>query len=81
MVAIRVPLDLLRAVDRRVGARQRSRFFIEAVQRELTRLEQLEALEASAGVWTAANHADLPETIDGLRTWLKDKRAAAGRIR
>ena len=81
MAAIRVPLDLLRDVDRRVGTRQRSRFFIEAVRRELKRLEQLEALEASAGAWKSADYADVPETVDGLRTWLKAKRAEASRIR
>jgi|GEM_PF-7102312 len=80
VAAIRVPVDLLREVDERVGAGQRSRFFIDAVRRELSRLEQVEALEGSGGSWNRRDHPDLPDTVDGLRDMLRTGREKGSRL-
>ena len=44
-VSITVPSDLLKELDRQVGARQRSRFITEAVREKLTAVTTQELVE------------------------------------
>ncbi len=76
---IRAPRDLLDAVDRRVGPRRRSQFFVEAARRELARLEQTDALRASAGAWDVPGHTDLPDTVEGMTQALQKLQGQAAR--
>lgn len=80
VAAIRVPVGLLQDVDRQVGPRQRSRFFIEAAQRELKRLEQQQALQNSVGLWRSQDHGELPDTVADLGLPLRHERSAADRL-
>jgi hypothetical protein len=79
MTPIRIPAELLKDIDKHVGPRQRSQFIIEASERELIRRKQLEALHACAGAWDDKDHPELPQTVEGLRAYLKKLRADAER--
>lgn len=81
VAAVRVPMELLEEVDRRVGRRRRSSFFVEAAKRELARLEQAEALAGSAGAWRAEEHEELPNTVEGLGELLRRMRDRSDRLR
>jgi hypothetical protein len=74
---VRVPADLLAAVDRRVGPRRRSAFIVEAVRRELTRRDQVDALSKSAGAWHDEDHPELPDTVEGMAAFLRNLRTRA----
>lgn len=79
MTPIRIPADLLRDIDKHVGPRQRSHFIIEASQRELVRRKQMEALQEVAGAWKDEDHPELPDTVEGLREFLRKQRAGEER--
>lgn len=77
MIPIRMPAELLKSIDRHVGPRQRSKFIIEASERELLRRKQVQALARSAGAWQDENHPELPTTVEGLNEFLRRMRASA----
>lgn len=77
LTPIRIPEDLLTAIDQLMGPRKRSNFFVAAARKELTRIQQSEALKASAGVWQNENHPELPDTLDGLAAYLREARIQA----
>jgi hypothetical protein len=79
MTPIRIPADLLKDIDKHVGPRQRSQFIVEASERELIRRKQLEALQECAGAWDDNDHPELPDTVEGLREYLRNLRAEAER--
>lgn len=79
MTPIRIPAELLQAIDQHVGPRQRSQFIIEASERELMRRKQLQALEESAGAWADSDYPELPDTVEGLREHLRKLRTEAER--
>lgn len=59
-----LPDDLVEAVDRLVGKRQRSAFITEALRERVRREGLLRALEESAGVIKAEDH---PEWADSRK--------------
>ena len=63
--------DLVKDIDRLVGARRRSSFLTEAAEKELMRLRQIEALKAAAGAWKAKDH---PELKQGAAKWVRKLR-------
>ncbi len=65
-----MPTDLLKKIDERVGPRRRSKFIVDLAQREIARLELLEAAKAAAG---SLRDADVPkgwETSDSAARWV-----------
>jgi hypothetical protein len=71
-----IPEDVVTAIDAVVGARGRSRFLVEAAERELRRLAQSKALEKAAGAWKRADH---PELDKGAAAWVKSLRTEGER--
>ena len=49
LTPVRFPVDLLSDLDQLVGPGKRSKFIIEATQKELLRLKQKKALHSAAG--------------------------------
>lgn len=68
--------NLVKDIDRLVGARQRSSFLAEAAEKELMRLRQIEALKAAAGAWKDQDH---PELKQGAANWVRKMRRQAER--
>jgi Arc/MetJ-type ribon-helix-helix transcriptional regulator len=68
-----LPENLIREVDRRVGARRRSRFIEEAIRERLAREALSSALRESAGVLEGKNYPDWdsPEDVSG---WVRGSR-------
>lgn len=62
--------ELVQEIDRVVGARQRSSFLAQAAERELTRLRQLQALDALVP-WSEKDH---PELKQGASQWVSKLR-------
>jgi len=67
------PSDLLKAIDKTVGSRKRSRFIVEAAREKLEELKFQQALEAAAGCWKDESHPDLKIQED-IRSYLKKAR-------
>lgn len=67
---ILVPEPLIEAIDRLVGSRGRSAFFIKAAERELARRRLVEAAEKAAGVLA---DRDIPgwETPESAADWVR----------
>ena len=68
--------QLIKAIDTLVGARQRSRFLMEAAEKELMRRRQLAALKAAAGAWKDKDH---PELKQGPAVWVRKLRRESER--
>ncbi len=66
-----IPEPLVREIDLLVGSRQRSRFLVEAAQKELMRRRQIEAFKAAAGAWKDEDH---PELGRGSARWIRKLR-------
>ena len=66
------PEDLLRAIDKLVGKRGRSKFVVEATRKELKRIQFLEALREAAGSWKDEEHPELKER--GTYQWVREQR-------
>lgn len=69
-----MPTDLVRKIDARVGHRQRSKFIVSLAEREIARLELLEAATVAAG---SLKGADVPpewETSESAAQWVHDLR-------
>jgi len=68
--------ELLKDIDRLVGARRRSSFLTEAAQEKLMRYRQIEALKAAAGAWKDKDH---PELRGGSAPWVRKLRQESER--
>jgi metal-responsive CopG/Arc/MetJ family transcriptional regulator len=68
--------QLVKDIDRLVGARQRSNFLTEAAEKELMRRRQVEALQGAAGVWKDKDH---PELKQGSAKWVRKLRQESER--
>ena len=66
-----IPEQLVKEIDTFVGSRQRSSFLVQAAERELMRVKQLRALDATTGSWKDADHAELKP---GSEKWIKTLR-------
>jgi len=71
-----LPSTVISAIDAAVGQRGRSRFIVEAAERELKRLAQAKAIRASAGSWADRNH---PELRNGSAAWVRRIRSEGER--
>jgi hypothetical protein len=63
-----LPSGVISAIDAAVGQRGRSRFIVQAAERELRRLAQAKAIRAAAGSWADRAH---PELREGSAAWVK----------
>lgn len=73
-MSITLPANVVKDLRRRVPSQKRGRFVAQAVERELQRLRLQEALLASAGAWSDADH---PELADGpaIDRWIAEGRS------
>jgi len=69
------PEDLLKTIDRLVGARKRTKFIVEATQEKLERLRFSQALDKAAGAWKDNNHPHLKAQGD-INQYLREIREA-----
>ena len=72
-ITITLPEELLKRLDTIVPRSQRSHFIATAIQEQLALLEQLAALEESAGAWTDENHPEMLTEAD-IDRWLAQLR-------
>jgi hypothetical protein len=66
-----IPEPLVSEIDRLVGKRNRSGFLTQAAEKELRRLQQINALEGGVGAWKDRDH---PELKAGAARWVKELR-------
>jgi hypothetical protein len=66
------PEELLKAIDKLVGKRKRSKFVAEVVTKELKKRQLEEALEKAAGAWKDEDHPELKKR--GTYQWVRDLR-------
>ena len=71
-----LPSGVISAIDAAVGRRGRSRFILQAAERELKRLAQAKALRSAAGSWGDRDH---PELRGGSGVWVKRIRSEGER--
>jgi metal-responsive CopG/Arc/MetJ family transcriptional regulator len=73
-----VPDDLIAEVDKLVGPRKRSEFFVEAVREKLRRDRLMAAAEAAAGSLIGV---DIPgwETSESAAEWVREQRRESDR--
>jgi len=71
-----IPEPLVSEIDRLVGKRGRSEFLAQAAEKELRRLQQIQALEKLAGAWKEKDH---PELKAGAARWVKNLRKESER--
>jgi metal-responsive CopG/Arc/MetJ family transcriptional regulator len=65
--------DVLAAIDRRVGARGRSRFLEEAAREKLDRLDLDDAIVAAAGTLTAEEYPEFRDQAS-INEWVRQQR-------
>ena len=75
-VTVALPSSLLTRLDDKVPFRQRSAFIARAIEEQLAILEQVVALEESAGAWPDKDYGDMiaEEEMD---QWLIELRGSA----
>ena len=66
-----VPEELIREVDRLSGKRKRSQFIVQAIKKEIQRLNYISAVRETAGIWEEEDH---PELKDGSESWVRKLR-------
>ena len=67
-----LPEDLVREIDKIVGARGRSAFLAELAGREIKRRRMLEILKSGRPIWKDKDH---PELRGGAGKWVRKIRA------
>lgn len=70
LTPIRFPVDLLSDLDKFVGPGKRSKFIIEATQKELLRLKQKKALQSAAGTLVERNYPQFA-TSEDTYSWVR----------
>lgn len=63
-----VPEELVEEIDRLSGKRKRSWFITQAVKKEIQRLNFLNVVKETAGIW---NDEDHPEFKKGVDRWVR----------
>jgi hypothetical protein len=71
---IPIPQKITAGIDKIAGAKNRTHFIVEVLEREIQRREQLAALQDAAGCWKDENH---PELADGSEAFIRDLRQGA----
>jgi hypothetical protein len=74
-LTVMLPGSLLVRLDERVSPRGRSRFIAAAIEERLALVEQLAALDETAGAWSDENHPDMA-TEEDIDRWLQALRRA-----
>jgi hypothetical protein len=72
-VTVTLPQALIDRLNQVVPSRKRSLFITEAIEEHLDLIEQITALEETAGGWSLENHPDL-EDDTGIDQWLQASR-------
>lgn len=72
-ITVTLPLPLLTRLDEIVPTRQRSAFISQAVQAQLALLEQAQALDEAAGIWSDADYPELRDDA-AIDSWLGNLR-------
>lgn len=70
---IRFPVDLLKDIDKYVGSGQRSKFIIEAANKELIKLKQQQAIQKAKGILSKDDYPEF-NTSDDVAKWVRDLR-------
>ena len=73
-IHIVIPEEMVACLDIVVGKRGRSKFLVQAAEKELMRLRQLKAIQAAAGSWKDKDH---PELKHGAVKWVDKLRREA----
>jgi hypothetical protein len=68
---ISLPGELVAAVDAVSGERGRTQFILRAIEREVNRQRQLDALDAATGAWKDEDH---PALEAGAYAWVRELR-------
>lgn len=63
---VQLPRELLDELRATVGKRGQSKFVSDALRRELQRLRQLKAVDASFGSWQNEKHPELTAGVDSF---------------
>lgn len=63
--------ELVEEIDRLTGKRKRSWFITQAVRKEIQRLNFLNAVRETTGVWDDMDH---PEFKTGVESWVRSLR-------
>jgi metal-responsive CopG/Arc/MetJ family transcriptional regulator len=71
-----IPEPLVSEIDRLVGKQNRSGFLTQAAEKELRRLQPINALEGAARAWKDKDH---PELKAGTANWVKELRKESER--
>jgi len=69
-INVTFPVSLLEDLRRYVPPRERSRFIVQATEKELRRVRLLKALRESAGAWSDEDHPDLM-TIEDVNRYVR----------
>lgn len=73
-ITVTLPKSLLERLDAFIPTRQRSSFIMKAVNEQLAILEQMEAIEESAGAWDDEMYPEFADD-NAIDTWLAQLRA------
>ncbi|CAA7601501.1 Hypothetical protein DEACI_2168 [Acididesulfobacillus acetoxydans] len=73
MTPIRMPVELLSELDKLVGPGKRSKFVIEATEKELLRLKQKKALQSTAGIFKEKDYPGFATREDSY-DWVRQLR-------
>lgn len=76
-VTVTLPERLLERLNNTIPNRQRSLFISAAIEEHLDLMEQVAALEETAGAWSLENHPTMRDD-EGIDTWLKESRQGWG---
>ncbi len=76
-VTVTLPKGLLERLNKTVPSRKRSLFIKEAIEEHLSLVEQVAALEETAGAWSLEHHPDMGDD-EGINEWLKESRQSWG---
>lgn len=78
-VLIPLPPDVVRAIETVAPDQDRTAFVVEAVQRELQRRQQIQAIREATGLWK--DYPDLPNSPQELVAFMRRLRRSEARVR
>ncbi len=66
-----IPQRVAAGIDKIAGAKRRTHFIVEVLEREIRRREQLAALQEATGCWKDEDH---PELANGSEAFIRELR-------
>jgi len=72
-ITVTLSSELLARLNKYVPARQRSHFIEQAIEEKLALIEQLAALDETAGAWSDENHPEMATEAD-IEQWVRNLR-------